>query len=80
MKGSAQQLADVGLAQASVAFYGLGVTLSSRAGKGVSRDEAIGYGCELYLLNQSAMTPQIVDQLLPSNFADYELAMLRLLG
>ena len=78
MMSLAQQLGDVGLAQQSAQFYGLAANLAGRNGKGVSRDEALNYGCELYIIAQSAMTKQIVDQLLSVNFSDYELALLRL--
>ena len=80
VKQLGQQLADVGLVQQSVQFYGLGLSLTSKAGNGVSREEAFNYGCELYLMSQAATTKQIVDQLLPANFNDYEMALLRLLA
>src|SRR5258706_12798907 len=75
----AQELANVGMAQPSLQYFGLSFNLAKAMAVGVPREPALAYAVELVLVNQPAAAKQLLDNLIAPGSADYELLVLRLL-
>ena len=73
----AQELANVGLAQPSLQYFGLSFNLAKAQGIGVPREPAFAYVVELALVGQAGPARQLLESLVPQGSTDYELLVLR---
>jgi tetratricopeptide (TPR) repeat protein len=76
----AQTLAEAGIVKPALMFYNVGLNLSQRMGRGISRDYALACAVELILDNQLAPAKQLVDYVVTViNPADYDALAVRLM-